>query len=173
MNLIILPGNSIKNLEWSKKVEKALSPHFNEIKILHYRHWSSGEETINLEYELSVLSNLTKGDTSYVIFAKSAGALLALRAVYEGSIRPLRCIFIGIAVLWGEEYNLPVDSWLRNYSLPTLFIQKEFDPAIHFKDLDRLLKELNVKNYKLQKVMGEDHEYDDINLLKDMTLKFI
>ncbi len=168
MTIFLLAGNSISNKDWIEAVAAKLSPEL-QTEILYYDHWQSGEELINLDLELEKLVAMTNGVEEYAIFAKSAGALLALKGVEEGKLKPIKCIFAGTAVGWGKARGLPVDQWLggeKNSTPPTLFIQKEDDPAIGTADLEQLLTQLGRENYKLKIIPGSDHSYDDLDLLK-------
>lgn len=173
MNLILLAGNSISNKEWIEEVESSLKPLFTTTKIHYYKHWSTGDELIDFDKELELLSEGTKDFNQYVIFAKSVGTLLTLKGVKENKLQPIKCIFVGTAINWGRERNFTVDKWLGNYSIPTLFIEKTNDPACSFKDLVELLKDKSVKNSALKEIPGSDHHYEDIELLKTETKRFI
>lgn len=173
MNLILLAGNSISNKEWIEEVEASLKPFFTKTEVHYYQHWSTGDELIDFEKELELLSEDAKDFGQYVIFAKSAGTLLTLKGVKEGKLQPVKCIFAGTAINWGREKNFSVDEWLENYSIPTLFIEKTNDPACSFEDLAKLLENKSVKNYSLKEITGSNHHYEDIELLKTETEKFI
>lgn len=173
MKLILLGGNSLKNKEWIYRVSSVLEPLFEEIKVQDYKHWESGEEIINLEGELRVLEETTKNFEEYIVFAKSAGVVLTLKGVHEKKINPKKCVFVGTPILWSRENIFEIDLWLEDYSIPTLFIQQAGDPAYAYKDLAELLKDKRVKNYKIIKLEGTSHDYEDLEVLKKEMSKFI
>lgn len=173
MQLILLPGNSKSNKDWIKQVKDSLNDLFDSIKIHYYQHWKTGESIIDLDYELQVLAYKAKGLDNYIIFAKSAGALLALKGVYEKKLRPCKCIFVGTPILWAKHYNFDVDLWLENYSLPGLFIQKSNDPAMSFKDLKKYLAQRKVKNHEIIEIPGNTHNYEDLQKIKLLVEKFV
>ena len=175
MHLILLPGNSKSNKTWIEEIRVVLSPSFKTSKSMEYRHWEDDEYSmIDLDHELDNLQLLTRDfDGDYVIFAKSAGALLALKGIYEKKINPVKCIFVGTAVLWALSRQAPVEVWLTGYSTPTLFIQHSLDKAMYFEELKRFLELANVQNSKLVELHGASHHYPEIEKLKELTLDFL
>lgn len=160
------------NKGWIEDVESKLRDSFEHTQIHYYKHWTTGEELIDMDYELSRLVEKIADSKDYIVFAKSAGTLLTLRAIKENKIHPTKCIFTGTAVNWGREHSYPVDDWIQNYSTPTLFMQKDQDPVISYRDLSKLLVELNVQNYQIYKVAGNDHHYENLDEIMLQTQKF-
>jgi hypothetical protein len=164
MNLLLLPGNSKQNKVWIDGVESELKSSFDNTMVHYYDHWWSEDPDaiIDMEIELNRLDSTTESFGKYALFAKSAGALLALYGIYEGTLTPEVCVFVGTAINWGRKEGFEVDDWLANYSIPTLFIQKSFDPAISARGLSDLLQDREVQNYSLLEIPGDDHTYSDI-----------
>lgn len=150
--IILLPGNGSHNKEWIESVRDAIGG-----EILVYEHWKTGEKVIDFEKETKRLAEMAQ-DEEVEIFAKSAGCLLAIKAVHEGGIRVRKAVFVGAAVRWGEELGLPVSEWLKDWTFPTLFIQAVGDPAIPGEELRPLLPLAGL----LKVVPGEDHDYADL-----------
>jgi hypothetical protein len=173
MKLILLAGNGLSNKKWIEDIEHALKPLFGETYVQYYKHWETGGKLIDLNEELSRLQDLTKNFSEHTFFAKSAGTLLVLKGVKEGKLKPSRCIFVGTAIGWGRAEHFDVDLWLENYSIPTLFIQKSFDPACSYHELEELLKDKNAKNFSLEETEGNDHSYNDMETLKDVVKNFV
>ena len=173
MDLVFLPGNSVRNKEWIAEVAKVLEGFFDSSKILSYKHWEDSEQLIDFDVEMERLGELTKGMKDYAIFAKSAGVLLALRAISEGIVLPKKCIFVGSAIGMGERMGCDFDSWLRNYSVPTLWIQKSEDPAYHCDRLDEFLKGYGVEKSKLVELSGDDHAYLEVEELRSHIEAFV
>lgn len=173
MNLILLGGNHKSNKEWTKKVEKSLKHMFESTHVQAYEHWDEKAGTMDINQELEKLEKTAKDLDELVIFGKSAGAILALKGMYKRVISPVKCIFVGTAIYWGRACGFDVDIWLENYEVPTLFIQKKEDPAIFHKDLNELLLQKGVKNYKTIKIPGKEHFYEDVNLLRRSIREFI
>jgi len=173
MNLILLSGNSLRNREWIGRVEKTLEPLFEDTYVQQYEHWKTGDEIIDLDYELGGLEERARDFGEYMIFAKSVGIALTLRGVYEGKTYPVKCVFTGTPVEWSREHNFDIDKWMENYSVPSIFIQNENDPAYSFENLKKFLKEKNVQNYKLLKTDGNTHDYEDLEFLGKETAAFL
>ncbi|HUW21443.1 MAG TPA: hypothetical protein VMW41_02120 [Candidatus Bathyarchaeia archaeon] len=173
MQLLLLPGNSFHNKEWIEAIKAVLEDNFDLVKIQYYHHWETGKGMIDFDFELEELVKTAEDLKDYLIFGKSAGVLLALRAIYEKKIVPRKCIFVGSAVWWGKGLGLPLDLWLKNLTVPALFIQKSYDPAIPFKELEKLLKVLKLKNFQLAEVPGNDHVYRELHQLKSIVLPFL
>lgn len=173
MNLILLGGNSAINKQWLKDLAAALKPHFPAVLIHHYRHWETGEELIDLDYELDILSKIVQSQDPYTVIAKSAGVLLTLKGVAEKILNPQKCVFVGIPIPWAKANHFAVDSWLKNYSVLTLFIQQSHDPTMSYQDLQPYLEEANLTNYQIVEMPGDDHVYGDLEQLKDNIVSFL
>ena len=172
MDLVLLSGTSLKNKEWIEKVEYAVRENFDETRIQYYKHWETGGDDIDFEYEFSKLADTVDGFDKYCIFAKSAGTILTLRGVHEKIINPKRCVFCGTALPFGKRIGQDVDDWLADYTVPTFFIQKSQDPAMGFNDLERYIERSGAKNFEFKEVDGDNHHYGDLKLLKSAIIDF-
>ena len=173
MKLILLSGNSVNTREWIEFVERELKDLFDLTYIQYYKHWETGNENIDFDYELNKLSNSLKDKKDYVIFGKSAGVALALKGISEGKLSPKKCMLTGIPVFWCDSINAPIRKWIKNYKTPSYFIQKTKDPAINARDLKSLLEKNKVKNSKFIEIPGEDHHYEDLEELKRLMKELI
>lgn len=179
MDIILLPGNSIKNKEWIEEVEQAIKPDFNATRIQYYEHWKDGRgwkesgRMIDFDLELEKCIGTVESLGEYAIFAKSAGVLFALKGIAEQKISPVRCVFAGTAVHFALRLNLDIKKWLKVCTVPVLFVQKELDPAMSFNDLGEFLRTAGVQDYKMHEIPGHDHHYGDIKGLKDLIIEFI
>lgn len=174
MNLILLPGSRREsNEEWIQDVQKALDPLFDSSKIIKYRHWDTGEPSTDIEHEFQSLAQLVLGLDEYLVFAKSIGVLVSLKAIYEQKIKPAKCVFVGSAISWALNENYPIREHLSGYAIPTLFIQKTNDPAISFQDLKTLVDNLQVPNCRFTEIPGDNHHYDDVDQIKDLIQNFL
>lgn len=173
MNLILLPGNVASNRHWIEEVEQSLRPNFSSANIQFYRHWQTGDDLIDLDHELKELFDKTSKLSDYLIFAKSAGVVLSVKGICEGKIKPERCIFVGTPILWAIEKGFDFDRWITSFSVPTLFIQRENDPAMPADKLKDYLNGKGVTNYKFVKIPGASHDYPDIEQLNEFVLGFL
>ncbi len=150
-----------------------MRPFFDESKIHYYKHWSTGAEFIDMEFEAQKVAEEVKDWSDYFVFAKSIGGVLTLKGIYEKTLRPIKCLFVGAAIFEGGESNFPVAKWVEGYSTPTLFIQKTADPVVSFNDLKNYLGTKDLKNYSLKEIPGDNHSYDDLEYLKEEMTEFI
>ncbi len=171
MDLILLPGNSKNNEKWIEEIAQILSEYFDSCEILKYRHWKTGGELLNFETELDKLREFIKKSKNYALFAKSAGVILALKAIKSGA-KPKKCVFLGAPILWAKEAGIEVESLFSN-NISTLFIQQTGDPVISFLELKRFLECSSMKNYKIVEVRGDDHHYAEIRKIREIVLKFL
>ena len=148
-NITLLPGNGVHNRDWIEQVQSSIGGN-----ILYYEHWSSGASTMNIDVETERLAEVASGKPIRV-FAKSAGAILAMKAVRGASVELEKAVFVGTAVNWGIKLGLPIRAWLEEWKVPTLFIQKEHDRAFFAGELSTLLS----GRYELLVLPGEDHDY--------------
>lgn len=150
---ILLPGNGVHNKEWIEDIQKVLGG-----MIQVYRHWKNGEAMIDFAHEARVLSE-TVSNQPVRVFAKSAGCLVAMKAVREFGVQIERAVFVGTAVEWGEVQGLPVRSWLQDWHVPTLFVHKQQDPVIALQDLKGSLP----PSSQLVELPGADHDYLELD----------
>lgn len=172
MDLILFSGNSLIHKEWIEEVEKTLKPLFDKTYIQYYKHWDDEAEVIYLDKELNEAKKVISDYQNYVIFGKSAGTLLALKGISEGVFKPQSCVFVGLPVSWGRSYGFNVDDWIYKLDVPTLFIQKSKDPVMSYDDLVTYLDEREVNKYHTVELEGDDHYYDDLDLLKELIEGF-
>ena len=136
-HLIILPGNSLKNRAWGESVLEHYAPQFDSAHMLNYSHWESGDKNINFLIEQNKLlahaATLPTG-TEIIIFAKSAGSLLAFKAVGAGAITPTKCIFFGIPFDLAAA-DIFKDAWdvVDTFLLPTLAFHNVEDPTTSYE----------------------------------------
>lgn len=173
MELLLLSGNSLSNKPWIEKVERKLKDLFDKTTVIYYRHWEENKPVIQLELEMNRLKEVTDGVKDLVIFAKSVGAVLTIKSVMDGLVRPVKCVFVGLPLLWAKDRDIDVAKWVENYKIPTLFIQQDKDPYLSYDELEKFLKDRKVSNYKLSKVPGHDHDYTDLDLIRRLVKEFV
>ena len=178
MKILLLPGNSVENRDWIREITESLDDPFDEIITHEYDHWKKDRPAINFELELDHLQNKISQTDEYVIFAKSAGCILALLAIEKEIIQANSMIFVAIPFAWSRAKQYPLGEYLANLSIPKLFIAKAKDFLCEFEKLNAYLQKNDVKNFKteLYDVKGEpndNHHYADTKVLKKMVLKFV
>ena len=167
MKLIILPGNGKANKEWADDAGRAFLGIFKDQYRQYYSHWDVDEEIINLDVELKKLKESIGNEKEYIIFAKSAGSLLSIYGVFGGEIKPTKCIFVGLPIGWAKDNNFSLEMWLEKYNIPTIIIQNSNDPYTSFEEVQMIIQRLDKKNIKAIEISGNDHKYDNFELIKE------
>ena len=173
MNLILLPGNTDKT--WIKEIQRNISPLFKSSFLVEYAHHHKGETIINFEYELDSLNKLILDNklSDYIIFAKSAGTLLTVKGANEEILKPQKCIFLGLPINWAYKHKFDIDTWIQNYSIPTLFIQQTNDPYYSYKELQTYLHKHSVENFLMHEIEGNNHYYSNLEEIKEQVKNYI
>ncbi len=176
MKLVILPGNSKKaNEQWEQRSAATFAQNVPEKDIYQHRyeHWDSGAKIINFDAELERLMEALKDEKEYVIFGKSAGAMLAIYGVSQGKLTPKKCVFVGVPTKWAKEQQFPLEQWLETFDAPTTVIQQSEDPYATPAELQELLTQLKKENITLSEIPGNDHGYEDFAAFKENALTFL
>ena len=172
MNLILLGGANPATKKWVDEVEASVKSGFESTTVQRYLNWETGAEDVDFNYETDRLRRTATERSDVMIFAKSAGALVTLRAIRESVVKPDKCVFVGIPVNYAREKHIPIDGWLEGYATPTLFVQQTEDPAIGFSGLATLLDSRGVTNHTMIEIPGNDHYYDDVPQLGQLITDF-
>lgn len=174
MKLIILPGNSKKaNEQWENDSVGAFSGASEDVYAQRYSHWDTDEKLINFDAELEKLVEAVKNQKGYVIFGKSAGAMLAIYGVYKGSIKPEKCVFVGLPMQWASEKRFPLEEWLEKFDVPTVIIQQSEDPEASFAEVQAFIAKLKKENIGTVEMEGKDHKYENFPLITEATAGFL
>jgi len=172
MQIIYLAGNSPHNKGWIEKVKKRFGG-FSTGQILYYDHWKNETGFVDFDREAKKLAELVKNRDDYFVFAKSVGTILALKTTNEGVFSPKKAIFCGLAYRLAKKEGVLIDSILVDLSVPTIFIQNEFDPVCGHQELERVLEKNKVKDCRLIKNSGNDtHDYEDYEQLAGLAKEF-
>lgn len=171
--LILLAWNNKQsNHDWIKEVETKLSALFDETSIQYYSHRYQDKPNIDLEYESKLLIEKISKTDNYIIFAKSAWTILAMKNIYESWLHPKACIFVGVPMWMIFNNEFPYEKWLKNNTIPILFIQKAHDPVCSYQELLELFSWLS-DTFTFQEVTWNTHHYEDFDLLKKLVGEFL
>jgi len=173
MKLIFLGGNGIDNKTWIEQVESSLKPFFESTKVIYYDHWQTGEWMIDLDREKEKLSKLVKDKKDYVIFAKSAGSLVAVKAMSENLISPQKCIFVGVPLKWARKNNFEIDNWYQKIPTPTMIIQHTNDPFATTEELKNFFSEKSFIPESFRELPGDTHDYDELDTIRNLVSDFV
>lgn len=173
MNILLFGGNSPRNKAWIHKVGETLSSDFGKCIVHDYGHWDNQGEFIDFDLELSRLSAETASLEPYVVFAKSVGSILTLRAINEGILVPAKCIFAGLPIKLAEEDEIPLQELLRSNPVSTMYIQNTYDPLASYARLMDYLRESGASPHESVELAGDTHSYDDLNRIKSLVNSFV
>ncbi|MEI6237390.1 MAG: hypothetical protein WCP03_02210, partial [Candidatus Saccharibacteria bacterium] len=154
MNLLLFGGNSIRNKDWINQCAKEFQPLFKICKVHHYEHWQKQEDSIDIPKELHNIALEVINFNNYAVFAKSIGMILAARAIYEGIIKPQKCIFLGLPIGVINKDKNAISDYFKSIKKPILFIQNNNDPVGSDEQVRNYLLEINPSDYSLELYQG-------------------
>lgn len=165
--LLILPGNSPRNQAWGEAAAKFFDGQFDEIYLQFYNHWETGEALIDVPDELDKIlayTDQSEADDEWYICAKSVGSLVALIAVQEELIKPIKCIFFGMPLDTAAE-ELFKDDWsaLTDFAVPTLVFHNDNDPVASFEFTKKEIADLG-PDFIFKALSGDTHDYLDFSV---------
>lgn len=173
MNLLMLPGNSPSNKDWTRELSESFSQHFSEVKIIEYESWKDNDfsRVIDLEQEQAKVSEAVREWGQYCVFAKSVGTALCMKAVHDRVLKPQKCVFVGIPLDWLSTNNIAVANWVSTYNIPTMVIQQRNDPFSGSDTVGKFLEDLPTINQYIV-VEGNDHKYQQVDAIAAKSLKY-
>lgn len=165
MHLILLGGNSSKNKSWVEEIAETLSDLFEDTHIQYYRHWEEGG-AMDMGFELRRLVDYASEPEEYAVFAKSAGVMLALRAIQDGDFMPARCVFVGAPL------GSSAPEYLSEYAIPTLYIQQTNDPIKPFEKVKNVVENTRSEHQHFLEIPGDNHHYTELGYFIDDVRTF-
>lgn len=162
-------GNSLRNRDWINEARAEFSGLFGGFYIQNYRHWGTGEQWIDLNYELETLERSAKNiKGEYGIFAKSIGTVLTAKALKVGILSPRFLLLVG----------LPMDYITSNYpgfaqvifdaGVATSVIHNQFDKVGSAQEASEFMAKKFIErgDYQFITTPGDTHDYEDYDLLR-------
>ncbi len=174
--LIILPGNSVKNRTWGEVMRDHYGPQFDSVHLHTYEHWETGDPIIDFDVELVKLRERTSPlfqDVELTIMAKSAGSLLAFVAVAEAILKPTKCVFFGIPFDLAAE-GIFKDDWsaIENFTIPAIAFHNQNDPTADYRYTMATLAQY-APHVELVTTPEEDHWYGNTALYDTYLSTFL
>lgn len=168
MNLLLLGGNSKHNKSWILQVQEIANPLFSECRIHEYSHWQTGAPFIDFDHELSALPTTVSGLSPYMVFAKSAGVVLAARAIASGDLAPEACLFVGVPMgLVANNQPAFTKGLTQAAQKPLLIAQNTTDPAGAAADVRAFLDGQSLQS-TFRELPGTTHDYTDLKALEEL-----
>lgn len=167
MQLLVLGGNSPRNQTWINQVASTVARDFSRVTEQQYRHWSTGDPDIDLDFESSQLGVFANAASDYQIFAKSAGSILTLRSIDRSILDPQSAVFAGLPLVMIERYTLPINTWLKSVHCPVIILQNDQDPYGSYDQVATLVAAAHNPYVTVQRLTGDSHDYDDFAVIQD------
>ena len=164
MDLLILGGNSQRNKEWVYKVNSFVGDLFEDTLVHEYRHWQNGEEMIDFDAELKITADEAQALSDYGVFAKSVGSLLTITLIDSNELKPVFCVFAGVALKLAKESDIDIEHLVKSLKCPVVIIQNDKDPVGTFAEVSAIASGLD--NVQVVETVGDDHSYDDLELIR-------
>lgn len=156
MNVHFLPGIDPKTEEWAQTLLRELGFLGDTATVQRYLHYEGVDIPVQRDEEIKRLA----GRSIDLLFGKSLGVGLGLRACIEGVISPEKAVFIGLPLTSLMKQGLDVRAMVEKAQIPALFIQQVDDPLGGAASLREALP-----TAKIIEVAGNDHQYSDVKEL--------
>lgn len=168
-NLLILGGNSKKNISWLNKTIKVFNKDYKTNGI-YYDHWNNDNE-INFDIELSKLKKLHNEVTDYSIVAKSIGSIISLMGIEKNIIKPKKIVIMGFPIKLLKQVNFNIDPLIECAINKTeiLIIQQKYDPIGSYNEVVNYLP----GNINVVEIPGHYHVYNNMDVIKPIIDNFI
>ena len=160
MNIVILGGNSPRHKQWIRDVKTALESSFDEVRLLDYKHWATGADSADIDYEITQTAKLVEDLDDYIIVAKSVGTIIAMTGCASGVLKPHALLLMGVPLRGYEDIATELSQAIA--ALPNVtFLQNENDPFGTSDEVEALIKKSPPKQWRLIKSAGDTHDYVD------------
>ena len=167
-NMLILGGNSKKNITWLKKMVELYKSEYN-VKTVEYDNWQNDKE-MDFDYELEKIRNMLLNNDVDIIIAKSIGLIFISYIARNINIKNKTIVFMGYPMNLLEKENIDITGEINKLSSDNklLIIQEDKDPLGSYEDVYKVLNKVNVI-----KIDGNDHSYNNITHIKKHINNFI
>ena len=163
MNALLLPGNSPRHAKWVEKLKNAISSQFETVTAQHYRHWETGNEWADVDYEISIASEKAAKISPYIIIGKSIGTAIATKGIADKVLHPEKIILLGVPINGGVSTD-SLTQWLKHIAIPVVIVQNTADPLGSFSDVKKALKDIG-SNLSFVELVGNTHDYVDFDAI--------
>ncbi len=162
---------SPRHKQWVRDVAEAVKPHFDEVRLLDYGHWETGDAMIDLESEIKRVADLAKDFGDYVVIAKSIGTAVAALAIARGLIAPKHCVFLGFPLDVTAKLPQAAELTAAFKQLPPIaFVHNENDPVGSAEAVREYLLANTPADYTLTVTPGDTHDYVDFEQIIQLAL---
>jgi hypothetical protein len=172
MNILILPGFSIKNRIWLEETDKYLSR--EHLCISHeWKHWQTGNNgDFSIEKEIPIIKKQIHAFSEVCIVAKSIGSYVASFLLKDSHITFPKIIFCGLPLT--DLNQLDQGQFKNNLSginIDTFVcFQNSKDPHGGYDEARVFLTEINMR-FKVVMKDGDTHDYPYYEEFKEFLVK--
>lgn len=171
MNIVILGGNSPAHKQWIRDLGAHLESDKHNVFLHDYKHWNSGDESADIEYEIRQVGDKFGNLTDCLIIAKSVGTVIATLAVAHSRIKPTKTVLLGIPIdgVAGETEGFAASFYL----LPeTQILQNQHDPYGSSSGIENFLGQHGTEKHRLHIIDNVDtHDYQDFDLISELVVQ--
>lgn len=167
MKVLILGGNSKRHHKWIRQLGAYAVSVGHEVILHDYRHWTTGDELADVEYELAQLGVLMEGEEDYAIIAKSIGTVITVLGTARGILAPAKCALLGVPYGGAAGATDGFDDCLR--LLPsTTIVQNEHDPYGGADVVAGHIEAVQNPSISLIITPGDTHDYQDFSFIEGL-----
>lgn len=169
MNLLVLPGFSLKNKDWAENIKKGLGNKFN-VYIAYWKHWTQGKADPDwIENEVKSLSTSIKPNSSLI--AHSVGCIVAMKILQKNQTIFNKIILCGIPLYDFQKGDRNLFKILANQNLEkVLCVQNINDNHGSFAETKKFLHSIDPQINVVSKA-ASDHRYPYVELFNDFINK--
>lgn len=159
-SLVLLGGNSLKNLDWINKASDYFKQNFPSNKILYYQHWTNSNLEMDLNLEAKKLVKISKDSQNLTVFAKSAGIMTTLIAMKDYGLKPQKCVFVGFPSNVLDDWGINYLPYLKEVNIQTTLFQNSEDPMGTYEKTKEIFEKNQINNINLILEEGNTHDYN-------------
>ena len=175
--MIILPAESELDSGWVSRLESHYGLYFDSIYTHIYEQWSEDENSqINLlsdEEKLAQHLVALPPETKVVVFAKYAGAILAILSGQTGALKAEHCFFFGPSFDWANRHVFSGNFGLiEKFNLPTTIFHSQYDLVSSYTICNKTITE-HLNYIPIVVTPGYEFTYDNYDSFDETVLPIL
>ncbi len=176
MKLILFTGNEKINPIWNENIYESTNSDFD--KIVVYKSFDCVKMDCPYDLFLKELERIkqfakTIENEKYAVFAKTTSIPLVIKAINLNILKPERCVFVGIPIVWARINNIDIDSDFMGFNTKTIYVQRIENCDFYYDNLSEYLKSKRVENYNVVEFDLLNADDKILKELKDIAIRFL
>jgi len=155
MKLLILPGFSPSNKDWTSYLKTKLKSSY-DVFAIDWIHWNLGGG-LKLKEEMKKIRKIVVED-NFNMIAKSVGTMVAMKVLSEYKDKVNKIILCGIPTINYKRMNLMRDSLKGFDPKKIICFQNSKDPFVAYNDLTKEMRKMD-KKIKVIEKEARNHDY--------------